>query len=264
MNKLGIVLLSIFLCLVAFYLLIMKPEKYVEKDIYDSIMERGYIKVGINTDLKPFGFYDKDGNLTGYDVELAKYIAEYVLGTNKKMQFVPVTPNNRLIKISTGEVDIVISTLTITPQRQLIINFSIPYDMARQGILVKKSSKISSISDLSGQNVGVVFGTTAEKNMSNNAPTANIIGFKNYNDAYKALKSGKINALTSDDTILSRYVIDDNELMILPKKYSREPYGIGFKQGRGADKLKKTLDEAISDLKQKNVIIRLHKKWLGE
>ena len=62
MNKLGIVLLSIFLCLVAFYLLIMKPEKYVEKDIYDSIMERGFIKVGINTDLKPFM---DDGTLLG-------------------------------------------------------------------------------------------------------------------------------------------------------------------------------------------------------
>jgi len=263
-NKLGIILLSIFLFLVAFYLLIMKPEKYIEKDAYDSIMNRGYIRIGVHTDSKPFGFYDKDGILTGYDIELAKYIAEYILGTNKKIEFVPVTPNNRLLKISTGDVDIVIATLTITPQRQQIINFSTPYDSARLAILVRKTSKISSISDLSGQSVGVVWGTTAEKNMGSIVPNANVVGFKSYAEAYSALKKCSIDAITSDDTILSRFVMDDNDVMILPKKYSREPYGIGFKQGKGSDKLKKTLDEAISDLKQKNVIIRLHKKWLGE
>ena len=262
MNKLGLILLSIFLCLVAFYLLILKPEKFVDKDMYDAIMERGYLRIGINTNLKPFGFYDRDGNLVGYDVDLAKYIAEYILGTNKKIEFIPVTPSNRLLKASTGEVDMVIATLTITPQRQQLIEFSMPYDSARLGILVKKTSKITSISDLTKENVGVVWGTTAEKNMVNIAPNANVIGFKNYTEAYHALKNGTINAITSDDTILSRYVLEDDEVMILPKKYSREPYGIGFRRGRGSEKLKKTLDDAISDLIQKNVITRLHNKWL--
>ena len=94
-------------------------------------------------------------------------------------------------------------------------------------------------------------------------PSANIIGFKTYVEAYNALKAGKIDVITSDDTILSRFVIEDNQVKLLPKRYSREPYGIGFKQGKGADKLKKSLDDAISDLKQKNVIYRLRKKWLG-
>ena len=264
MKKLGIILLLIFACLVLFYLLILKPEKYIEKDIYDSIIERGYIKIGVNTDSKPFAFYDKNGELNGYDIDLSKYIAEYVLGTNKKIEFIPVTPSNRLLKISTGEVDIVIATMTITPQRRQIINFSIPYDSARMGILVKNSSKISSINDLSGENVGVVWGTTAEKNIINLAPSANVIGFKSYAEAYNALKNGTISAITSDDTILSRFVISDSSVMLIQKKYSREPYGIGFRQGKGSEKLKRTLDNAITDLKQRNVINRIHRKWLGE
>lgn len=262
MNKLGLTLLSIFLCLVAFYFFVLKPEKYEEKDIYDSIIEKGIVKVGINMDSKPFGFKDQNGEVCGYDADLARYIAQYLTGNRNNVKFINVTPHDRLLKASTGEVDIVIATMTITPQRQQIINFSIPYDSAGQALLVKNTSKITSVGDLSGQNVGVIWGTTAEKNMLTLAPTANIVGFKTYKDAYNALKSGKIDAITSDDTILSRFAIDDNQVKLLPKRYSREPYGIGFRKGKGSAKLKDALNEAISDLKQKNVINRLHKQWL--
>ena len=264
MNKLGIVLISIFAALVAFHLLILKPEKYETVDIYDEMMERGYIRVGINTDSKPFGFIKENGQVCGYDADLARYISKYIF-TNKAQSviFVPVTPSNRLLKISTGEVDMVIATMTITPQREQVINFSIPYDSAGQAVLVKKSSKISSLADLADQNVGVIWGTTAEKNIRNLIPSANITGFKSYMDAYKALKRDDIIALTSDDTILSRFVQEDSEVRMLPKRYTKEPYGIGFKQGKGAEKFRNVLDFAINDLKQKNVINKLHKQWLG-
>ena len=262
MNRFVFAFCIIFCCLVAFYFLILKPEKYVEKDIYERIMQSGELRIGINTDSKPFAFYDEKGELVGYDVDLSKYIAQYLLGTKNKIKFIPVTPADRLVKISTNEVDIVIATMTITPQRQRIIDFSMPYDYAGQALLVKNTSKITSIGDLSGQNVGVIWGTTAEKNMLTLVPSANIVGFKTYRDAYNALKEGKIDVITSDDTILSRFVIEDSQVKLLPKRYSREPYGIGFRQGKGADKLKKSLDDAISDLKQKNVINRIHRQWL--
>lgn len=262
MKKLGIILLIIFSSLVVFYFLVLKPEKYVAADVYEEIMQRGYIKVGINTDAKPFGFKNKEGKLVGYDVDLARYIAQYLLKNPEKVEFIAVTPANRMIKASTGEVDIVIATMTITPQRQDIIAFSIPYDTAGQALLIKSNSRIGSISDLSSQNVGVIWGTTAEKNMLNLVPTANILGFKSYNEAYNALKSGKINAITSDDTILSGYAIDDKDVKLLPKRYSKEPYGIGFKKGKSTVKLKENLDFAIQDMKQKNIISRIHKTWL--
>ena len=263
MNKLGFFLILIFVSIFAFYFIYLRPEKYVEKDLYDKIINRGYINIGVNPESRPFGFYDKDGNLTGYDIELAKYIAQYLFGNRDKVKFTPVTPHDRILKASTGEVDIVIATMTITPQRRQIIDFSIPYDSAGQAILVKQSSKITSISDLSGLNVGIIWGTTAEKNMISLAPTANIVGFKSYAEGYNALKNGKIDAVTSDDTILSRFALDDNQVKLLPKRYSREPYGIGFKKGKSSAKLKNALNNAISDMKHKNVIYRLHKKWLG-
>ena len=264
MNKLGVSLILIFLCLVCFYFLVLKPEKYVEEDIYDSIQKSGVLRVGVNTDSRSFAFYNEKGELQGYDIDLSRRIAEHLLGSGENVKFIPVTPSSRLLKISTGEVDIVIATMTITPQREEIIEFSNPYDVAGQAILVRNSSKISSMSDLSGLNVGVIWGTTAEKNMNNLVPSANILGFKSYHGAYKALKSGRIEAITSDDTILSRFALEDNQVTLLPKRYSREPYGIGFKKGKGADKLKNSLNDAIYDLKQKNVIQSIHRRWLGD
>ena len=143
----------------------------------------------------------------------------------------------------------------------MILSFSIPYDAAGQAILVKSNSSITSISDLSGQTVGVIFGTTAEKNIKNLVPSANLRGFRSYQNAYKALKAGKINAITSDDTLLSRFALDDNTVKLLPKRYSHEPYGIAFRKGNSSLKLKENIDFAIKDMQQKNVIPRLRKTW---
>lgn len=260
-KHLAILLSTLFILLVAFYFFILRPEKYTSNDLYSEIIQRGKIKVGINTDSKPFGFTDSKGEIKGYDVDLARYIAQYILKNPNAIEIIPVTPSNRFLKTSTGEADILIATVTITPQRKSILNFSIPYDSAGQAILVKSNSKISGMNDLAGQTVGVIFGTTAEKNMRNLVPNANLIGFKSYHDAYDALKAGQINAITSDDTILSGFALDDKTVRLLPKRYSREPYGIAFKKAKTSDKLKEQLDFAITDLKQKNVIVRLRKKW---
>lgn len=262
MKKLGMILIFIFLGLVGlhFFLAPVKNE-FVEKDLYDEIIARDKIRVGISTGSKPFSFVDKHGNIVGYDVDLARYIAQYLLRDPEKLEIVSIPISKRLIKASTGEVDVVISTLTINSQREEVVDFSIPYDVAGQALLVRSNSAITSIGDLSGQTVGVIFGTTAEKNMKSLVPTANLRGFRSYDNAYQALKSGKINAITSDDTLLSRFAIDDKSVKLLPKRYSHEPYGIAFKKGESTVKLKENLDFAIKDMKQKNVIPRLRKKW---
>ena len=69
MKLLGIVLSLIFLALVAVYFFIFMPEKYEDTDLYDEILHRGKIKVGINTDSKPFGFMDKEWKIVGYDAD---------------------------------------------------------------------------------------------------------------------------------------------------------------------------------------------------
>ena len=80
-------------------------------------------------------------------------------------------------------------------------------------------------------------------------------------DAYLALKDGRINAITSDDVILKRFATNDSSVKLLPKRYSKEPYGIAFKKGASTNKLKEHLDFLIGDLQSKNVISKLRKTW---
>lgn len=262
MKKTAFFITIIMLFFALFHIFVLHDNgEFVEGDLYDEIMSRGKIKIGVSSESKPFAYTNEKGELVGYDVDLAKYIAQYIVKNREAVEIVPVEITDRLIKASTGEVDIVISTLTITPQRQELVSFSIPYDVAGQAIMVRTNSEIRSLADLGGQTVGVVFGTTAEKNMPDMVPTANLRGFKNYSDAHKALKAGHINAITSDDTILCGIAFNDKDVKVLPKRYSREPYGIAFKKGNSTIKLKENLDFAIEDLHQKNVIPRLRRHW---
>ena len=75
------------------------------------------------------------------------------------------------------------------------------------------------------------------------------------------MKADKINAITSDDTILSQYAIKDKSVKLLPKRYSKEPYGIAFKKGYSTVKFKEKIDFIIKDLEQKKVLDRLRRKW---
>lgn len=262
MKKLAIILTLAFLALVGIHFLLSPSvDEFAEGDLLDEIKSRGKVRIGINPNSKPFGFLDAKGNYVGYDVDLARYIAQNLVNNPQEIEFIKVTPSNRLLKASTGEADMVISTITITPQRQQIVSFSVPYDMAGQALLVRSKSDITSMSDLNGENVGVIFGTTAERNIKNLVPNANLLGFRSYNDAYKALKNGKIDAITSDDTILSRYAIDDPSVKLLSKRYSKEPYGIAFKKGESTVRLQEELNLIIEDLQRKNVIPRLRQKW---
>ena len=262
MKKFSIFLLLLLFIIAGLQVFFNKSaEEFVSGDLYEEIMQRGVIKVGVSSDSKPFAYKNKNGELVGYDIDLARYIAQYIVKDPTRVELIPLESSERLLKASTGEVDIVIATLTITPQRQEIVSFSIPYDVAGQAVMVKSNSWIKSLSDLGGQNVGVIFGTTAEKNMAHLVPTAKLRGFKTYEEAKRALKTGQINAVTSDDTILSGLVADDASIKLLPKRYSSEPYGIAFKKGNSTIKLKENLDFAIKDMQQKNVIPRLRKHW---
>ena len=262
MKRLGFLFIILLAVFAVWYIYFFKPsDEFAEHDLLNEIMQRGYIKVGINTDSKPFGYYDEKGNITGYDAELAGHIAQYLVKDASKVRFVQVTPSNRLIKASTGEVDMVISTVTITPQRLEVVNFSRSYLSAGQALLIRSSSNIQGIQDLAGLTVGVVLGTTAEKNIQRLVPTAYIHGFKTYNEAYLALKSGKIAALTSDDTILNGYALRDKDVKLLYRRYSNEPYGIAFKKGNSTNKLKLELDYAIKDLQRRGTLLAMYKKW---
>lgn len=251
-----------FLILLFTVFLVGCNQKQDNTDVMDKIIQRGKIVVGVKYDTKPFGFMNEKGFVEGFDVDLARYIAKSILGNENRVEFKQVTPSNRILALNSGEVDMVIATMSVTKQRAEVIDFSKPYYVAGQAILVPKTSNINSMSDLNGKRVIVIFGSTAEKQLRLIAPDADILGFKTYTSGYSALKQGRADALTSDDTILMNFAMMDNSLKLLPTRYSKELYAVAFKKGTQSERLKSRVDFIIGDMQKSGKLNQLKAKWI--
>ena len=197
--------------------------------LMEKILKEDKIVVGVKFDAKPFGYKNANGELKGFDIDLAKKIAKNILGDENKVEFVQVTPSSRIITLTSGKVDMIIATMSITPQRQHVVNFSTPYYIAGQALMTPLNSDIQGLTDLKNKKIIVVLGTTGERRIKHFAPNAIIQGFKSTSEAYQALKKGYGDAMTTDDTILAGIVMDDPSMKILSKRYTQEPYAIAFR-----------------------------------
>lgn len=253
-------LLGILLCLVLF--VTGCTQKGKDQDALDKIMQRGKIIVGVKYDTKPFGYINDKQQLVGYDIDLAKYIANSILGDENAVEFKQVTSSNRILALNSGEVDMVIATMTITPQRSQIINFSKPYFVAGQAVLVPQNSNIKSMSDLNGKKVIIIFGSTAEARLRLIAPESNIIGFKTYTSGYSALKQGRADAMTTDDTILMGFAEADKSMKLLPQRYTQEPYAVGFKKEPNSARLEQKVNEIIDNMTANGDLVAIREKWI--
>jgi putative glutamine transport system substrate-binding protein len=114
---------------------------------------------------------------------------------------------------------------------------------------------------LSNKNVGVIFGSTAEDTIKFLLPTAHVLGYKTYSEAYRALKNGTVLGITSDDAILRSYSMSDPTVELLPKRYSRDSYAIAFRRGTESDYILEVVNHLITDMDSRGVFMQLKRKW---
>lgn len=252
-----IILALLFMCLVFSGC----GKKKSASDDLSLIQQKGKIVVGVRDDASPFGFRDKNGMLVGYDIDLARLLAQNILGNSSAVEFVPVSASNRIMKLNSGEVDCLIAAMSITNQRQQILDFSMPYYIAGQAILVRSFSKATSLKDFAGSRLIIVYGSTSERNLRSNVPEVTVLGYKTYNSAYNALKSGKAEGIVADDTILLNYTLNDKSVKLLPKRYSKEPYAIAFRKGEQSTRLIARTNYVLDNLQRAGKLNRLQEKW---
>lgn len=236
-------------------------KKKPVQDTLSVIQNRGKIIVGVREDAFPFGFRNKEGKLDGYDIDLAKYIAKCLLGSEDRIEFVPVTAQNRIMKLNSGEVDILIALMSITNSRQQILDFSIPYYVAGQAIMVNQNSNLHGLGDFEGKRIIIVFGSTGEQTLRTNVPEVEVIGYKTYNEALSALKAGKAEGIVADDTILLAYALNDPSVRLFPKRYSREPYAVAYRKDENSLRLMTKIDYIIEEMSSNGMLNRLREKW---
>jgi ABC-type amino acid transport substrate-binding protein len=195
-----------------------------------KIQAAGKLVCGTKFDVVGFGFKNPTNNeVEGLDADLCRAVAE---GLGVPPEFVEAISANRLPFLTEDKVDLVASTMTATDARRLEIDFSKIYYVAGQSLLVKSDSTIQTVDDLNGRKVCSGEGSTSEKNVTERAPTAELLLFKTYTEAGQALADGRCEAVSTDDTILFGLAQNIPGTELRGGVFTDEPLGIGIKKGK--------------------------------
>ncbi|MEV0183642.1 glutamate ABC transporter substrate-binding protein [Streptomyces sp. NPDC050625] len=213
----------------------------------------GKIKIGIKYDQPGLGLKEPDGSFSGFDVDVATYVAGKLGYKPNQIQFVETKSADRENALARGDVKFIAATYSINDERKQKVDFAGPYLLAHQDLLVKKDSDISKATDLNGKNLCSVTGSTSAQNIHDTiAPKANLKELSGYSECIAALQSGAVDAVTTDDSILAGFAAQDKykgQFKLAGLKLSNENYGVGVKKGDTAtlDKINKALESMVSD-----------------
>ena len=195
------------------------------------------IKIGTKFDQPGFGLKGLDGKPAGFDVEIGKIIAGELGIAADKIAWVETPSAVREDKIEKGEVDIVVATYTINDKRKERVSFAGPYYVAGQDLMVKKDdTKITGPESLKAAGVKVcsVQGSTPAANIEKylKDKATQLVLFDVYSKCLDALKGGQVDAITTDNVILTGYMsTNPNQFKLAGTTFTEEPYGIGLKKG---------------------------------
>jgi glutamate transport system substrate-binding protein len=212
----------------------------------------GKLIVGIKFDQPGLGLKNPDGSFSGFDVEVAKYVAKNLGVPESGIEFKESKSAEREGLIERGEVDYIVATYSITDTRKQKINFAGPYFVAHQDLLVKAdNADITGPEAMDGKALCSVTGSTpAQKVKEKYAKTVGLQEYGTYSECVEALRTGTIDAVTTDDVILAGFAAQSpGDFKLVGKGFSDENYGIGLKKGdtEGTAALNAAIKKMVSD-----------------
>ena len=236
-----------------------QDQEFAAGTTMNMLQEEGEITIGVKYDVPPFGVRNpRTRDIEGFDVDLGKAIADE-LGV--KPRFVEAISDNRIPFLQKGTADLILSTMTINAERNREIDFSEPYYIARGRILVPKGSDIRGLEDLGGKRVCTALGSTYADTLKERASDADLRLVDTYSECLELIQNESVDAISTDDVILTGMIIQDPDLQMVGRPLTTEPYGAGIKQG---DTLfRQFVDGVIRDYKQDGRWARSYQRWVG-
>jgi glutamate transport system substrate-binding protein len=199
----------------------------------EAIKERGVLRVAAALDAPLLSQQDpaNPDDVDGFDIDLAKMLAIYILG-EPKIEIVPPATETREALLANGTVDVVFNTYTITEERAQQISFAGPYFTSGLAVAVRADEEgISGIDDLGGRTVIVGANTPAVTAVPEKQPTADVVSFGTDPQAVQALVQGRGDAYVQDYTLLVADAAANHDIKVVGDPFTSEPYGIGLKHG---------------------------------
>jgi polar amino acid transport system substrate-binding protein len=235
------------------------PGRPAHADVLANIPKAGVIRVAIPNDFPPFGSLGPDLKLQGYDIDMAGLIAKE-LGV--KAELVPVTSTNRIPFLTTGKVDVVISSLGKNAERAKVIDFTQAYAPFPKSVYGPKDVSIKGPADLAGKTIGVTRGSTEDLALSAVAPaSATIKRYEDNNATAQSYLIGQVQLVTVGN-IVANAVNERTKLRQLDLKFPVEdtPCYVGVAKGEPA--LLDKVNAAITKLKTDGRLNDLSQRWI--
>ncbi|MFE9631223.1 glutamate ABC transporter substrate-binding protein [Streptomyces sp. NPDC006463] len=194
------------------------------------------IVVGIKYDQPGLGLKTPDGKFTGFDVDVATYVAKELGYEPNQIEFKQAVSAERENLIANGDVKFIVATYSINDKRKEKVDFAGPYFLAHQDLLVRADdSSITKVEDLNKKKLCSVTGSTSAQNIKKTlAPEADLLELGGYSECLTGLENKKVDALTTDNSILAGYAAQEKnkgKFKLVGLTMSNENYGIGLKKG---------------------------------
>jgi polar amino acid transport system substrate-binding protein len=237
-------------------------------DTLQSIIDKGKLVVGVKTDYPPFGMRDKNGKIVGMEIDLANDIAKRVSAKAGKpitLELVAVVASNRMQFLQQGQIDLMIATMTDTPERRKVVGITLPhYYASGVTVMARKDAGIKDWPDLKGQNICTIQGGWFIKDWGDKFG-ANLIAFPGTPEAEKALLDGRCIGWLYDDTAFaSRLALDAEkwkDYTLATPTAGQQPWGIAVRSEDRTEPLGKLVSEAIVDWLASGTLMTLEKEW---
>lgn len=234
MKRLKFVTLTlIFIFFVSAVLADSSKESLSRESTLEKILKRGSIKVGMST-FVPWAMQDKNGNFIGFEIDVAKRLAQDM---GVKVEFMPTKWSGIIPALLTGKYDVIIGGMGITPERNKKVNFTIPYDYSGMSIVAhkEKAKGFSKLDDFNNENViiAVRIGTTAESAVKKFLPKAKVKLFDDESQAIQELLTGRVHAVVASAPMPAFQAIEHSDKLFLPFKetFTKEPIAFALRKG---------------------------------
>ena len=238
-------------------------------DNWDKYQQQKSITVGFDNTFVPMGFEEKNGNYAGFDIELAQYVSKK-LGIT--VHFQPIDWDMKETELQNGTIDAIWNGYSATDERREKVAFTIPYMQNTQILVVKKTSGIHSVEDMTGKVLGAQNGSSGMLDfeehpevLKNRVKGEDADQYQSVNEAIIDLKNDRIDALLIDRVYADYYLTTEgiaDEYDTIPSGFESESFAVGV---RPADKkLLEALNQAFKELYQEGIFQQISQKWFGE
>ena len=227
---------------------VAKDVKLDGSPTFDKIEAAGKVTVGVKEDQPGLGYLDvTTGERSGFDIDIARWIAASLGYDEDKIEFKPIASANREQAITNGDIDYYVGTYSINDKRKELIDFAGPYFITGQGLLVAKDApEADKLEDFNGKKVCSATGSTPIQNIKANFPEIETQEYDLYSACVQDLIDGKVDAVTTDQAILIGYAAQyPDDVKVTGGLFTEERYGVGLT--KGDDVLRAHINDLFTD-----------------